>query len=282
MVEQFQSIAEPPERVLTGDREDLRVDRRERYREYLHVGRLEGREVFFEPLLSLALAEQRLAEKVEIHPQALTAAGGEVLVQQLWFGRQHDIGGLVLEVRLDERDGHRRQPVPERLEAAQKCPIERAEESRDALHVENVSELLGGAGGSVGTERLVGELHQRGLVGRVLQHPVEFGLLPPLGWRLEAQRLPLELSREPDGGVDEQLVRVHGAASVTVSEACSLLGGGLPFGLNPLQEPEKVAVGREHDRTVAAQRLLVGVERLHEAIKVSSLRARCIGLRVDL
>ena len=45
----------------------------------------------------------------------------------------------------------------------QQRAIERAEEPRHALHVEDVDELIGRAVGG-GAERLIGELHQRRLV----------------------------------------------------------------------------------------------------------------------
>ena len=180
-VEQLEPVAEPPERVLAGDGEDLRVDRGDLHRQHLHVGRLEGREVLLEPHDGLVLAEERLAEEVEIHPQPLAAAGGEMLVEQFGLGGQDDVGRLVLEVGLDERHRHRRQPVAERLEAEQQGLVERAEEPRDALHVEDVGELLGGTCGSMRPKRLIGELDERRLVGRVPEHPVELGLLPALG-----------------------------------------------------------------------------------------------------
>ena len=79
-------------------------------------------------MLCLLLAEQRFAEKVEIHPHALAIARGEVFAQQFRFGGQDDVGRLVLHVLLHQRHRHTRQPAAERLESVQQRAIERAEE----------------------------------------------------------------------------------------------------------------------------------------------------------
>ena len=72
--------------------------------------------------------------------------------------------------------------------------IERREEPRHALHVEDVDQLVGGPRRTVRAERLVGELHQRHLVAGRVDHAIELGLLPPLGRRLQ---LGGPLAQEP-------------------------------------------------------------------------------------
>ena len=192
--------------MTASDRQDLRVDRGDLDRQYLHVRRPEGGQIFLQPLGRLGLAEQGFAQEVEVHPQPLAAAGGQVLVQEFGLRRQDHVGRLVLEVGLDQRHGHRGQPVAEGLKAAEQGPVERAEEPRDSLHVEDVGELLGRAGGRLGAKRLVGQLDERRLVARILEHPGQLGLLPPLGRRLEGQRLPLELGSELHSGVDQRFI----------------------------------------------------------------------------
>jgi hypothetical protein len=72
--------------VLAGDRHDLRVERGNFHRQHLDVGRLECREILFQPLPRLVLAEEGLAQKVQVHPQPLEPAGREVLVQKFRLG----------------------------------------------------------------------------------------------------------------------------------------------------------------------------------------------------
>ncbi len=208
-VKPFEPLAEPAERVTASDRQDLRVDRGDLDRQYLHVRRPEGGQIFLQPLGRLGLAEQGFAQEVEVHPQPLAAAGGQVLVQEFRLRRQDDVGRLVLEMGLDQGHGHRRQPVAEGLKAPEQRPVERAEEPRNPLHVEDVGELLSRAGGGLGAKRLVGQLDERRLVGRTREHPSQFGLLPPLGRRLEGQRLPLELGSELHRSVDQRVIHPH-------------------------------------------------------------------------
>ena len=62
------------------------------------------------------------------------------------LGGENDVGGLVLEMRLDQRDRDGGEPVAEGLKALEQGLVERTEESRDPLDVEDVRELFGGAG----------------------------------------------------------------------------------------------------------------------------------------
>ena len=64
--------------------------------------------------------------------------------------------------------------------------------------------------GIAGAERLVGHLRQRGLVGGVVQHAVQFGLLAPLGRRLQLDRPLLEPPRQINGLLDPRGVLGRG------------------------------------------------------------------------
>lgn len=85
---------------------------------------------------------------------------------------------------------------------------------RDPLHVEDVGELLGRAGGGLGPKGLIGQFDEGRLVGRVAQHPVELGLLPPFGSRLESDGLPLKLSCQPHRRIGHRLGLLHAALFV--------------------------------------------------------------------
>ena len=101
------------------------------------------------------------------------------------LGREDDVGGFLAHLLFDQRHGHARRVAAKRLEAFQQRPLEGAEKAGNALHVEDVDELVDGALGDVGAKRLVGNLDQRGFVLRVPQHAIQFGLLPPLGRSLQ-------------------------------------------------------------------------------------------------
>jgi hypothetical protein len=66
------------------------------------------------------------------------------------------------------------------LETQQHRAVERAEKPGDALDVEDVDELVGGAVRPLGTEGLIGELRERRLVVRRVDHAIQLGLLTAL------------------------------------------------------------------------------------------------------
>ena len=118
-----------------------------------------------------------------------------MLGQQLALGRQDDVRRFLLHPLLDQRHRHAGQIRAERLKAQEQRAIDRAEKPRHALHVENVNQLIGRPVRPPRAERLIGELRQRRLVVRRLDHPIQFRLLPPLLRRLQLAR-PLAQARE--------------------------------------------------------------------------------------
>jgi hypothetical protein len=195
----LQAVAERRDRLLSGQRGDLREDRRDLDGHHLDVGVLQRGEIAFEASLGLRLPEQRLAKEVHVHAHAFVPAGAQVAGQQLRLGRQHHIGGLVLHLLLHQRHRHARQVAAEGLKAAQQRTIEGREEARYALHVEDVRQLVGRTPRGVRAEGLIGHLHQGRLVGGVLEHAIELGLLAALLRGLERDRALLEPARQPDG-----------------------------------------------------------------------------------
>ena len=117
-----------------------------------------------------------------------------MLGQQFSLGRQDDVGRLLLHLLLHQRHRDAGQVGAERLKTHEQRAIDRAEEARHALHVENVNQLIGRPVRSLRAERLIGELDQRRLIVRRLDHAVEFGLLAALRRRLQLARAAPELA----------------------------------------------------------------------------------------
>ena len=208
-VEHLEAVAQHAHGVPAGQRGDLRIERRDFHREHLDLGELERLEVFVQPDARLHFAEQRFAEEVHIHPQSLRPPLGEMCREQVRFRGQHDVRGLLLHVLLHQRHGDAGQPAAEGLEPAHEGAVDRAEKSGHALHVEDVGELLRHTRRSLCAKCLVGELHERRLVGGRLQHAVELSLLAALGGCLELSRARLKLAGERDGLLDQGGVNVH-------------------------------------------------------------------------
>ena len=99
---------------------------------------------------------------------------------------------------------------PNDLKAAQQRAIERAEEPRHALHVEDVHELIDRSrAGVAAAKRLIGELHQRHLVVRRLQHAIELRLLPPLRGVCNSVARSWSSRSEFNRLVDQDRVNIH-------------------------------------------------------------------------
>ena len=163
---------------------------------HLDLGPLQSLQVLLQAALGLLLAQDRLAEEVDVHPHALGAALGQVLREHFFFAGQDDVGRLLVHVLLDQRQRNAGHEGAERLEALHQRAVERAEVARHALHVEDVRQVLDGARGVAGAECLVGHHRERRLVGRRLQHAVEFRLLASLRGCLQRSRALLESARQ--------------------------------------------------------------------------------------
>ena len=85
--------------------------------------------------------------------------------------------------------------------------LERTEELRECLALENVDELVHGPARRRGAERLVGQQGQGRLVLGMLQHAVQFGLLPPLGRRLQLGRSRLQPCGDKEGLLHQEVER---------------------------------------------------------------------------
>jgi len=135
-VEQFHSIAEDLDRVASGDRRELRVERRDLDRDHLDHRELQHREVRLQAALGFVLPEQRFAEDVHVHADPVGAPPFEVLAQVLRLGREDHVGGLSSQLALHERHRDAGEIISEGLETLEHGAVDRAEEARHALDVE--------------------------------------------------------------------------------------------------------------------------------------------------
>ncbi len=191
----FQPIAQHAHRVLAGQRRDLRVQRGDLDRDDLGLGPLQSLQVLLQPALGLRFAQHGFPEKVDVHPHALGAALGEVMCEHVLFAGQDDVGRLLLHVLLDQRQRDAGHEATEGLEAFHQGAVDRPEEARNSLNVEDVGEMLDGSCGIAGAKSLVGHQRQRRLVRRRLQHAVELGLLASLRRCLQRAGTLLQAAR---------------------------------------------------------------------------------------
>ena len=103
-IQRFQSIAERAERLFAGVRGDLREQRADFDRDHFHFGKLQGREILVESVRRLRFSQQRVAQEVDVHPQPFGPPLAEVPGQVFWLGGEHDIGGFLPHLLLNERN----------------------------------------------------------------------------------------------------------------------------------------------------------------------------------
>jgi hypothetical protein len=168
---------------------------------------LQRGEILLEPMLCFLLAEQSFTEVIQVHPHAFVLPCLQMFAEQFGFGREHDVRRLLLHVLFHERDRDARKPSAECLKATEQRAIEWTEKTRHTLHVEDMRKLLRDACRRLGAEGAVGKLYEGSLVARKTQHPVELGLLAPLGSGLQLNGALLQFLRERHCAIDQ--LRIH-------------------------------------------------------------------------
>ena len=212
-VERAEPLGHARDRPAKGDEVDLAEDRGDLDRDVLDVVAGEQREVGVQAARGFGLAQDRLAELVEIQAQPRAPSLGEIPAKILLFAGQDDVLRLVTQPVHDGRNDEARKVV--RHGAAQ--------EQRDALppvHVlghtvalEQVGELVGDALGPAAPEGLIGERDRQLLAVRVRHHPRELPGLRVLVRRLLRARLAQQRVGQLDGPMGE--VPVHARAQCT-------------------------------------------------------------------
>jgi len=100
-----------------------------------------------------------------------------VFAQHLLFSRNDDIRGFPSHFVLHHWNGDTRHIASKRLEPHQQSSFQGTEETRYALDIKNVHQLISRAGSRFGPKRLIRQRRQRNLVRRVLDHSIQFRLL---------------------------------------------------------------------------------------------------------
>jgi len=109
-----------------------------------------------------------------------------------------------LHLLLHQGDRDSRQIGTEGLETSEQRAFQWTEKPGNSLHVENVDQLVRRPSGRLTAKRLVGHLDQRGLVMRVLDHAIQFCLLPPLLRCLQLLGSQLQLPCQENGPLGHQ------------------------------------------------------------------------------
>ncbi|MDH3932987.1 MAG: hypothetical protein OET16_12265, partial [Chromatiales bacterium] len=115
--------------------------------------------------------------------------------QDVRLGGQNNVCRLVAHFLAHHRNRDTGEIAPKRLKSLQQRPVERGKKARDALHIEQMDKLIGGAQRAFCTQSLICHLHQGRLVVRHFHHPLELALLAFLGRNLQLHRTALQMSR---------------------------------------------------------------------------------------
>ena len=188
-VERAQPLGHARHGGAKGDEVDLAEDRRDLDRDVLDVVAGEQREVGLQAARRLRLAEDRLAELVEVQPHARAAPLLEVAAEVLLLAGQDDVLRLVAQPAHDGRHHQARQVVRHGAAQQERDPLPPVHVLGHPVALEEVGELVGDALGAVAPEGLVGEGDGQLLAVRIGHHAGELAGLRVL-LRRSAARAP--------------------------------------------------------------------------------------------
>ena len=197
-IEWLQAVAQTLDRVLPGQGPDLGVDGRDLDREALDLRAPKHLLVGLQTFGDRPLAQQRLAQEVEVHPQPRLVARLEVGQQVLLLRGQDDVGGLLAQLLPHHRHRDPGEIASKGPEALEQGLVEGREEARDPLNVEDVDQLLCRPRGASRAQGLVGDLDQGRLVVGTAHDALELVLLAALLGRLQLGGPLLQDPREID------------------------------------------------------------------------------------
>ena len=176
--------------MVSRQRRNLAVDGRYFDAQTFHFGHPQRIEALLHAAFGFAFTQDRFTEQVDVHIDTLALTISQVFAKQLRFGRQNHVRGFAPHFFFDKRNGDTRQVFAERLKAKQHGLFDGTEETWDALNVQQVSQLIGNACRRVSPKGLVGHFHQRRLVVRMADHPIQLRLLPSFLRRLQLNSMP--------------------------------------------------------------------------------------------
>jgi hypothetical protein len=187
--------------VAERDQVDLAEHRGHLDRDVLDVLAREQREVGVEAARRLALAEDRLAELVEVQADPRLAPRGQVVAQLLLLAGQDQRLGLVAQAAHDRRDDHAREVVRHDAAEHEGGALPPVHVARGAVALEQVGELIGDALGPPAAERLVDQRDRQLLAVRVVHQARELASLGALLRGLAGLGVPQQRLGEGDGAV---------------------------------------------------------------------------------
>src|SRR6185295_18832557 len=152
-----------------------------------------------EPARRLLLAEDRLAELVQIEARPRCPPLRQVAPELVLLGGQDEGLALVAETRQDRGDDHTGEIVGHDAAEDQSHALPPLHEARRAVAVEEIGDLIGDALGTPAAKGLIGERDRQLLAARVLHHAREPARLRALIRRLAGQRLAQERLGQVDG-----------------------------------------------------------------------------------
>ena len=186
-IERAQTLGHLRHRRAEGDEVDLAVDGRDLHRDVLHVVSSEEREIGLESSRRFLLAQDRLAELVEVQPHARAAPFLDVAAEVFFLARQDHVLSLVAQPGHDGRDDQARQIVGHGAAQEERDPLPPVHVLGHAVALEKIGELVGDALRAMTAERLVGEGDGQLLAVGIRHHPGELlGLSVLVGGLLTA------------------------------------------------------------------------------------------------
>ena len=204
-IQRLQPIAQHADGVLAGERRNLRIDSRDFHGDDLDVRQAQGVVVTLQSMCRLLFAEQCFTENVHVHPQAGLAAAMQVRLEQRIFRWQNHARRFAPHLLFGQGKGDAREHSAKERQRRQRQAIEPREKLRHTARLEDVQKLVNTAPRRFRPEGLVGELRDRHLVVRPLQHTVQLSELPTLFRGLDRCGARLEFTRPLDGALGQAL-----------------------------------------------------------------------------
>ena len=179
-VERAQPLGHARHRGAKGDEVDLAEDRRDLHRDVLDVVAGEQGEVRVQAARRLRLAEDRLAELVEVQPDARAAALVQVAPEVFFLAGQDDVLRLVAQPVHDGRHHQAGQIVRHGPAQEEGDPLPPVHVPGHPVPLEEVGELVGDALGPAAPEGLIGQGDGQLLAVRIGHHAGELAGLGSL------------------------------------------------------------------------------------------------------
>jgi hypothetical protein len=217
-----EAVGQHVERGVPGQEVDLRADRGHLHRHAGDVGAGDVLQDDVEPTGGLGLADDGLAEVVEVRARAAGDQRGEALGQGRRLAGQHDLAGLADDLGADGRDALVGQVGAQRAEEAKQRAVAQAEIAGHAVGREEVLQHRGDAADVAAAKDAVGERGREGAAGVVADHARDAIGVAPLGRAAAEDREALDARRE--GEALRLDVHVRGRAPAERGQLRSRLG----------------------------------------------------------